>query len=117
LVPAVDADGNEVAGIRLPDVAVPLGTYTGWNLRGAACGAEGMLAPYHGSYLPFTRTPDERRRSGYPRPSVLDRYPTRDAYLARMAEAALQLQQQGFLLEEDAKAILKTAAGRHAWSP
>ena len=66
LVPAVDADGNEVAGIRLPDVAVPLGTYTGWNLRGAACGAEGMLVPYHGSYLPLRATPDERRRTVIP---------------------------------------------------
>ena len=56
LVPAVNADGNEVAGIRLPDVAVPLGTYTGWNLRAAACGAEGMLAPYQGSYLAFAGT-------------------------------------------------------------
>jgi len=101
-----------VAGIRLPDVAVPLGTYTGWNLRGAACGAEGMLAPYNGSYLPFARTPEERRSSGDPRPSVLERYATREAYLARVAESARQLQHDGFLLEEDVSAILKTAAGR-----
>ncbi|MBM3862208.1 MAG: hypothetical protein FJ395_21495, partial [Verrucomicrobia bacterium] len=67
LVPAVDRDGNEVTGIRLPDVAVPLATYTGWNLRAAPFGAEGMLAPYQGSYLPFARTHDERD----PRPAVL----------------------------------------------
>jgi hypothetical protein len=112
LVPAVDADGNEVAGIRLPDIAVPLATYTGWNLRAAQFGAEGMLAPYHGSYLAFARTRDERQRSGDPRPSVLERYPTREIYLARIAQAALDLHAQGLLLEEDAIAILRTAAKR-----
>jgi len=115
LVPAVDADGNEVAGIRLPDVAVPLATYTGWNLRAEACGAEGELAPYNGSTLPFARTPEERRRTNDPRPSVLERYPSRQVYLARMAEAAHQLQQERLLLDEDVTAILTTAAGRRLW--
>jgi hypothetical protein len=115
LVPAVDADGNEVAGIRLPDVAVPLATYTGWNLRAAGHGAEGMLAPYHGSYLVFARTRDQRLKSGDPRPSVLERYPTREVYLARMMQAALQLRHDGFLLDEDVVAILNTAAERQFW--
>ena len=116
LIPAVDADGNELAGIRLPDVAVPLGTYTGWNLRAAQYGAEGMLAGLHGSYLPFAGTLEERRRQGDPRPSVLERYPTRDVYLARMTEAALGLQQDGFLLEADVVEILRTASGRQLWN-
>jgi len=115
LVPAVDADGNELAGIRLPDVAVPLATYTGWNLRAAAYGAEGMLAPYNGSYLAFARTRDERLKNGDPRPSVLERYPTREVYLARVAQAALQLRDDGFLLDEDAVAILRTAAKKQLW--
>jgi hypothetical protein len=115
LVPAIDADGNEVAGIRLPDVAVPLATYTGWNLRAAKFGAEGMLAPYNGSYLAFARTRDERMKSGDPRPSVLERYPSRAAYLARVTQAALQLHADGFLLEEDVVAILRTAANRRLW--
>ncbi|MFH1923720.1 MAG: alpha/beta hydrolase domain-containing protein [Planctomycetota bacterium] len=115
LVPAADADGNELAGIRLPDVAVPLGTFTGWNLRAAEYGAEGMLGGLHGSYLPFARTPDERSKQGDPRPSVLERYPTRAVYLARMTEAALQLEQEGFLLEADVVEILKTASTRRLW--
>ena len=112
LVPAVDADGNEIAGVRLPDVAVPLGTYTGWNLRDAKYGAEEMLAGLEGMYLPFALKPGERRTSGDPRPSVVERYPTREAYLSRMTEAALELQREGFLLAEDVVAILNTASQR-----
>jgi hypothetical protein len=112
LVPAVDADGNELAGIRLPDVAVPLGTYTGWNLRAAACGAEGTLAGLEGMYLPFASTSAQRRERRDPRPSVAERYPTRDVYLARMTDAVLDLKVQGFLLAEDAAAILKMASER-----
>lgn len=101
LVPAVDADGNDVAGIRLPDVAVPVGTYVGWNLRGAACGAEGMLARWTGSYFPFAVTAEARLASGDPRLAVRERYPTRAAYLERIARIAAQLHRDGFLLEED----------------
>jgi hypothetical protein len=112
LVSAVDADGNEVAGIRLPDVAVPLAAYSGWNLRGAACGAEGMLARWTGSYWPFPQTPDDRRKSGDPRASVLERYPTREAYLAKVTQAALELQDQRFLLPEDVMEVLRIASTR-----
>jgi len=115
LVPAVDADGNELGGVRLPDVTVPLGTHTGWNLRAAEYGAEGMLAVLHGSYLAFARTPDERRRAGDPRPSVLERYPTRAHYLTRITEAALKLQREGFLLAEDVVEILEAASSRRLW--
>jgi hypothetical protein len=112
LVPAVDADGNEVAGIRLPDVAVPLATYTGWNLRAAKYGAEGMLAPYNGSYLAFPQTRAERLERGDPRLSVAERYPDREIYLGRMTKAALRLCEERFLLAPDAVAILKEAAER-----
>jgi hypothetical protein len=112
LVPAVDADGNEVAGIRLPDVAVPRATYTGWNIRAAASGAEGMLAPYNGSYFPFARTRAERLKLGDPRPSLEERYPTRDVYLARVARATLDLCRQGYLLDADAVRLVQAAAAR-----
>ncbi len=115
LVPAVDSDGNDIAGIHLPDVAVPLGTYTGWNLRAAPFGAEGKLSRLDGMYLPFARTAQQRSQLGDPRPAVHQRYPTRADYLARMTEAALQLQQQGFLLPDDVVAILDTAASRRLW--
>ncbi|MCX7886558.1 MAG: alpha/beta hydrolase domain-containing protein [Verrucomicrobiae bacterium] len=113
LVPAVDRDGNEIAGVRLPDVAVPLATYTGWNLRTATCGAEGMLAPYYGSYLPFAQTHEERMKTGDPRPAVFERYPNREAYLHHVAEAIRRLRSERLLLEEDAARLLKIAQERH----
>jgi len=117
LVPAVDADGNEVAGIRLPDIAVPLATFTGWNQRSRAIGAEGALTRLTGSYLPFALNGADRMKSGDPRRSIVERYPTRDVYLARVAEAALALRAERFLLDEDVVEILKTAAGRRLWRP
>ncbi len=112
LVPAVDADGNEIAGIRLPDIATPLGTHAGWNLRAKAYGAEYALAGLHGTYLPFAVTEKQRAESSDPRPAVHRRYPTADIYLARMTESALKLQEQGFLLPEDVVAILNEASQR-----
>jgi len=115
LVPAVDADGNELAGIRLPDVEVPLGTFTGWNLRAAASGAEGMLSPLDGMYLPFAMSCEERVERGDPRPSVRERYPTRADYLAKLTDAALRLHAERLLLAEDVAAILETGAARRLW--
>jgi hypothetical protein len=115
LVPAVDADGNEIAGIRLPDIAVPTATFTGWNLRSESVGAAGALGRWNGSYIPFALTAEERKQSGDPRLSIAERYPTRDAYIARVAESAVGLRDEGFLLDEDVVAILKTAATRNYW--
>ena len=115
LIPAVDSDGNDTAGIRLPEVAVPLGTFTGWNLRAAAFGAEGVLAPFEGMMIPFAQTKAEREKSGDPRLAVRERYPTREAYLKRMTDAAYQLKRDRFLLDDDVAAILQKAADRKLW--
>ena len=84
LVPCVDADGNETDGVLLPDVAVPLGTFTGWNLYRPPL-PEGELADRDGSFLPFAPTAAARAAAGDPRPSLAERYPTTAAYLARVA--------------------------------
>ena len=115
LVPAVDVDGNELAGIRLPEIEVPIGTYMGWNLRDGKFGAGGLLAGLHGSYLELPKTKAEREKSGDPRRSILERYPTRESYLAKIAEAGVQLVNEGFLLEEDAGVILAAAAEQKLW--
>lgn len=114
LVPQVDADGNEVAGIRLPDLAAPVGTHTGWNvyrfphLAGELCDREGMV-------LPFAKTRAGREQSGDPRPSLEERYGTREAYVARIAEAAQRLVREKLLLEEDAARYVENARSAKAW--
>jgi uncharacterized protein (DUF924 family) len=110
LVPQVDRDGNERSGIRLPEVAVPLATYTGWNFRNSAIGASDQLFPLLGSYVPFVRTKAERERVRDPRLSIAERYSTRERYLTQIQEAAETLTKEGYLLAEDVPAIVRRAA-------
>ena len=100
-VAAVDADGNERVGIRMPDVAVPLATYTGWNPRHPETGGAAQILPMQGSTLPFARTADERAQTGDPRPSIAERYRDRADYLDQVRHAALSLVEQRYLLPED----------------
>jgi len=109
LVPDVDADGNEKAGIRLPEVAVPLGTSAGWNLRRAEMGAPDALGRWDGSFLPFAPTEAERARRGDPRPSLEARYPSKASYVERVTAAAETLRRAGFLLEEDVASCIERA--------
>ncbi len=109
LVPQVDADGNETAGVRLPDVAVPLATYAGWNFRAPSLGAPEELYSMAGSFLPFAATKAERLNRGDPRPSVEERYGGRDSYLEQVRAAARELVAEGFLLERDLDAVLQRA--------
>ena len=108
-VPAVDADGNVRAGIRLPDIAVPLATQAGWNYRDASIGAPDRLAGEIGSYIPFARTKADRDRARDPRPSIEERYRNRDEYVGKFAAAALDLVERGYLLQEDVADLLKHA--------
>lgn len=109
LVPQVDQDGNELAGLRMPEVAVPLATYTGWNLFNAQSGPPGVLSSMQGSYIPFPLTRADRERSKDPRPSIEERYKSREEYLRRVGEAARESVQQGYLLNEDLPRILDQA--------
>ncbi|MBT8069357.1 MAG: hypothetical protein KJO80_02885, partial [Gammaproteobacteria bacterium] len=109
LVPQADAAGNELGGIRLPQIEVPLATYTPWNFRSESIGAPDELANFRGAYLPFAVTEAERRRSGDPRPSIEARYASRDEYLGRYARAAMELAQDGFLLPQDLSGMLSQA--------
>jgi len=108
LVPKVDADGNERAGIRLPDISVPLGTHTGWNIRGAGF-SQGVLMLV-GSYFPFAATAEERLANGDPRPSLEERYPSHKHYVEAVTRAVAELQEERLLLAEDAERYVATAA-------
>lgn len=109
LVPAVNPDGNEVAGIVLPEIAVPLATYTGWNLRNPQFGPPEMLTRFDGMHVPFAKNAEERAKTSDPRPSIKERYPSREVYLSKITEAALKLQAQNLLLDEDVVRILERA--------
>jgi hypothetical protein len=112
LVPQVDADGNEVAGIKMPELSVPLATYTGWNLFNAKAGPTTVLSSMQGSYIPFARATNDRQRSNDPRRSVEERYRNKEEYLGLISKAAQELVDQRFLLAEDLSVILANA-GRH----
>jgi hypothetical protein len=103
---AVDTDGNEVAGVRLPPIAVPLGTYAGWNVyRAQPC----ELCDRDGSLIPFARTRTERETAGDPRLSLEERYGNRENYIARLEAAAAALVNDRFLLRTDAEAYVRAA--------
>jgi hypothetical protein len=109
LVPAVDADGNDLAGVRAPMVAAPLGTYTGWNPRARDYG-HGIQWRFEGSYLPFPETLSERAATGDPRPAILERYPDAAGYVAAIVAAARELVAQRLMLEEDVARAASAAA-------
>jgi hypothetical protein len=108
-VPAVDTDGNEVAGIRPPELLAPLATFAGWNPRHPDQGAPGDLMSMMGSTLPFPLARAERERSGDPRASIAERYPSRTAYLERVREATQRLVAARHVLAEDVEAIVERA--------
>lgn len=102
LVPQVDADGNDLGGIRLPEIVAPLATYTGWNLRAASIGAEGERLAFLGSFVPLQRTKAEAEAAHDPRPSIEERYKGYDEYRARFQQALEELVHERYLLAEDA---------------
>jgi hypothetical protein len=112
-VPAVDRDGNDIAGVRAPMVGAPLGTYTGWNPRARGYG-HGAQWRFEGSYIPLPNTPSERVATGDPRLSVLERYRDGRAYVAAIVEAAQVLVAAGLMLEED---VARCAAAAEGWGP
>jgi hypothetical protein len=108
LVPQVDEDGNELAGIRLPDQAVPIGTLTGWNFRAPSSGNPSAIVPLLGSLIPFAKTAADR--TGDPRKALDERYRGKSDYLGRVTASALDLVKQGYVLREDLAFLLERAA-------
>lgn len=115
LVPQVDADGNDLGGIRLPDVAVPLGTATGWVLRPLELGSPHEPVLLRGAWVPFARTRAEREAAQDPRPSLEERYASRDAYLDLVRACLQDLVERRLLLASDLEAQLRQAGERWDW--
>ena len=118
LVPAVDQDGNEVCGLRLPYQTVPLATLTGWNTRHPEVGGAGQTlstggasgGTLVGSTIPFPLTAAARLSTGDPRRSIAERYASRDAYLAQVRQATEALIRERYLLPEDLEEFIGQAA-------
>ncbi len=112
-VSQLDADGNEAAGIRPPELLSPLATYCGWNTRHPEQGVPGDLTQMTGSTLAFARTRVEREANGDPRPAIAERYASREVYLAHVSQQTRKLVAARHVLEEDIEAIVQRAG--KAW--
>ena len=115
LLPQTNSDGNEIAGAHSPELEVPLGTYTGWNLRSKDVGADEYLSNMIGSFIPFAKTKAERAKSGDPRPSIEERYSGKVDFLARIESAAQMLASRRLILSSDVPKIKDQAAKRWDW--
>jgi len=113
LVPQVDRDGNERDGVRLPEITVPLATYTSWNLRDASIGAPDQRVAFEASYISFPKTELERKNSGDPRRSIAERYSSREDYLSRYSSAVEELVKQRWILPEDKASLV--SRGEEEW--
>lgn len=109
LVPQVDQDGNEIAGIRMPEISVPLASNTGWNLRDASVGAPAEMYSMIGSWIPFPLTKAQRAERSDPRAAVEERYGNREEYLTKIGEAAESLVKEKYLLEQDVPRLRQRA--------
>src|SRR5262249_13813280 len=98
--------------LLVPEVAVPLATYTGWNLRRKDVGAENMLASLMGSYIAFAKTKEERTKAGDPRESIEERYGKYETYLKQYLGACADLVRNRYMLAEDAERLRARAEAR-----
>lgn len=108
LLPRTDADGHDLAAVRLPEIAVPLATHSGWGLRRAGF-AEGQLCGLNGVQIPLAADAAQRQRSGDPRPSIAERYASRAAYVQAVERAGRALAAEGLLLDEDVERYVAAA--------
>jgi hypothetical protein len=106
-VPQVDKDGNDLGGVRLPQLEVPLATYTGWNLRDPKSGMPKERVSFLGSWFPFAKIRYTAEEAGDSRPPIEERYKSRDQYLKMFSDAAGKLAAERFLLQEDVDALVK----------
>ncbi|MBA3882322.1 MAG: hypothetical protein H0X73_06290 [Chthoniobacterales bacterium] len=113
LVPQVDEDGNDLGGVRLPQLEVPLATYTGWNLRDLKIGMPNERVSFLGSFFPLPKTKADAEAAGDPRTPIAERYSSREEYLAKFRDAVNKLAEDGFLLAEDVDALV--ARGGEEW--
>lgn len=107
LVPQVDPDGNDLGGVRLPQLEVPLAAYTGWNLRDPKTGMADERVSFLGSWFPLPKTKADAEAKGDPRVPIAERYGSREEFLTKFSEAANKLVDDRFLLKEDVDGLVR----------
>lgn len=112
LVSEVDIDGNEVAGVRLPDLTVPVATHLPWNLRDPSIGAPEQILSMLGASLPFAAA-SASRAQGDPRIPIVERYHSRETYRARVHEETQRLIADGYVLPEDEMIVVEACLARY----
>lgn len=112
-VSAVDGDGNETAGVKLPDITEPVATHTGFNPRHPDTGGRGQLLEYIGSSLPFAADRASREANADPRPSLAERYADRADYERKVHAAAAALAAERYILKEDIDLAVRLAVERY----
>jgi hypothetical protein len=115
LVPQVDADGNDLGGILMPDLAVPLGTAAGWAFRPKSMGSPHELVMLRGAWVPLVSTKAQREKMNDPRPSLEERYASKDEFMAKVKAAIKKLIEQRLMLDTDLEPQLKQAGERWDW--
>ena len=110
---AIDADGNELAGIRLPDVVVLVGSHAGWNPRDPSIGSSDQIVPMSGLTLFFAADEQQRECRSDPRPSIAQRYASPADYEAQVRAVAQQLASERYLLEQDIDVVVAAALERY----
>jgi hypothetical protein len=115
LVPKVDSDGNDIAGIRMPEQAVPLGTYTDWAFRSEAAGSPNTTLAMAGSFIPFAKTRAAQEKNHDPRKSLEERYSNRAGYLSQVTTVSIKMAQQRYLLQSDIQTVVQEAGEHWDW--
>ena len=115
LVSAVNSDGNEIGGIIAPEIAVPVAAHTGWTLRHPDVGGDKQLLVFAGGTIPFHATQSQRLSAGDPRPSIEERYSSKDDYLNQVEEAAEELVESRYLLSKDVEISVQLASRMWDW--
>jgi hypothetical protein len=110
LLPQVDQDGIDQGGIKMPEVAVPLATFTGWNLRSEKIGAPQELYSMQGSFIPFPKTKAERTEKHDPRKSIEERYTSKQEFIDKVTASANELVKSGYLLQQDVPKVVERSA-------
>ena len=108
-----DEDGNEISGIKMPDISVPIATHTGWNLRSPETGSPEQLISMIGISSTFPISKAQRESTNDPRLSIKERYASKELYLRKVRKEADKLADDGYIIPKDTEVIVENCLDRY----